>query len=146
MKASNYLERKTAIHLIRSGISANEVAVTLGRSPSWVYKWWDRHKERGWDGLHDQSRAPKNHPNELPKRVKQEIRKARSELEAEAKEPGKLVYIGAPAIKARLRKRMIRPLPSIGSIERELRNAGMTNPCEKEEPPKLKYPHLHEIV
>jgi transposase InsO family protein len=142
MKASNYLERKTAIHLIRSGISANEVAVTLGRSPSWVYKWWDRHKERGWDGLHDQSRAPKNHPNELPKRVKQEIRKARSELEAEAKEPGKLVYIGAPAIKARLRKRMIRPLPSIGSIERELRNAGMTNPCEKEEPPKLKYPHL----
>jgi transposase InsO family protein len=142
MKANNYLERKTAIHLIRRGRSATEVAEILGHSRSWVYKWQKRYEEGGWKGLHTQSRAPKNHPNELPKRVKQEIRKTRSELEAEAEEPGQLVYIGAPAIKARLRKSMIRPLPSIGSIERELRNAGMTNPRKKEEPPKVKYPHL----
>lgn len=131
-----------AIHLLRSGKPASAVAETLGRSQSWVYKWWDRYEHGGWDALHDQSRAPKSHPNELPKRVKQEIRQARSELEAGAKEPGKLVYIGAPAIKARLRKRMIRPLPSISSIERELRNAGMTKPCGKEEPTKVEYPHL----
>jgi transposase len=142
MKATNYLERRTAIHMLRSGRPTSEVAKTLRRSQSWVYKWWDRYKAGGWDALHDQSRAPKSHPNELPKQVKQEIRKARSELEAEAEEPGKLVYIGAPAIKARLRKRKIQTMPSIGSIERELRNAGMTNPRKIEEPPKVEYPHL----
>ena len=142
MNASNYLERKTAINLLRSGKSVGEVAKALERSQSWVYKWQERYEKGGWEALQDQSRAPKSHPNELPKRVKQEIRKARSELEAEAEEPGKLVYIGALAIKARLRKMRIRPLPSIGSIERELRNAGMTTPRNKEEPPKVKYPHL----
>ena len=145
MKASNYTERKTAIQLLRSGKSASEVAKILKRSQSWVYKWRDRYEKGGRGGLQDQSRAPKSHPNELPKQVKREIRKARSELEAEAEEPGKLVYIGAPAIKDRLRKRKIRPLPSIGSIERELRNAGMTNPRQTEEPPKVKYPHLQPV-
>ena len=93
-----YGERKTAIHMLRSGISVNEVAERLNRSIPWVYKWWNRFKTEGWAGLHSRSRAPKHSPNRLVEAVRQSICQARSELEAEALERDGLSYIGAGAI------------------------------------------------
>ena len=37
-----YEQRKTAIHLLRSGMSKLEVAQELDRSVAWVYKWQQR--------------------------------------------------------------------------------------------------------
>lgn len=128
-RKSNYEERRTAIHLLRGGRKPDEVAEELDRSQAWVYKWRERYSEnRDWSDLKDRSRAPKRYPNRISAEVRQEIRKARSELEAEAAQPGKLSYIGGPAVQARLRRKGIEPLPSVPSIERELRDAGMTNP------------------
>ncbi len=46
MSTSNlYQERKTAIHLLRSGYSPKEVASELNRSVFWVYKWQKRFKK-----------------------------------------------------------------------------------------------------
>ena len=77
-----YQERKTAIHMIRSGVPVTEVAQQLGRSIPWVYKWRSRFKAEGWAGLHRRSRAPKHCPRRLPERVRQSICQARSELDA----------------------------------------------------------------
>ena len=145
--------RQTAIHLLRSGSTVAEVAQELRRSIPWVYKWRKRYFEAGgdWQILKDQSRAPKHPPRKLSERIRQEIRAVRSELEMEADEPGKLIYIGAHAIRGRLRGKRITPLPSISSIERELRAAGMTRPRKRQKPEQVAYPHMqptqpHQLV
>jgi transposase InsO family protein len=143
MNQSSANERRMAIHLLRSGRSPLEVAQEMQRSLAWVYKCRKRFFEHGnWDDLNDRSRAPKHCPRKLPETVGQAIRQARSELEAEAAEPGKLSYIGAPAIQARLSRQKVKPLPSLSSIERELRTAGMTRPRKPARSASITYPHL----
>ena len=144
MSETEYALRKTAIHLLRSGKSPAEVAKELERSLFWVYKWQKRFFEKqAWQALRDQSHTPKSQPKKLPPEVLQAIRQTRSELEAEAAEPGKLSYIDAQAIYARLRKQAITSLPSISSIERELRAAQLTRPYQAKEDQEVIYPHLH---
>jgi len=144
MSETEYALRKTAIHLLRSGKSPAEVAQELNRSLFWVYKWRKRYfAEQDWEALCDQSRIPKNQPRKLPPEVWQAIRETRSELEAEAAEPGKLSYIDAHAILARLRKKGTTPIPSISSIERELRAAHLTRSYKAKEQEAVIYPHIH---
>jgi Integrase core domain/Homeodomain-like domain len=144
MNESEYALRKTAIHLLRGGKSPAEVAQELNRSVIWVYKWRKRFfREQDWQALQDQSRTPHHQPGKLPVEVKSAIRTARSQLEAEAVEPGELAYIDAHAIRSRLRKGQVIPLPSITSIERELRAAQMTQPHQPPDLVKILYPHLH---
>jgi transposase InsO family protein len=150
MAETNYQERCRVIHLLRSGSTAEQVAEGMSRSVAWVYKWQARYERGGWEALKEQSRAPK-HPQRLPEDVKQMIRATRSELEAEAQEPDELGYIGAQAIRSRLYRRKVKPLPSISSIERELRAAGMVRPRKPVEPAKIEYPHVkptrpHQLV
>ena len=98
-------ERKAAIHLLRSGFSPSEVARRMKRSVGWVTKWRDRYKEEGWAGLEDRSNAPKNAWQAHPESVRQAIRQARSELEAEVYAGHGLHYIGSLAIQAHLHKK-----------------------------------------
>jgi len=135
-------QRKTAIHLLRSGIAPSEVAHQLARSISWVYKWQSRFKAEGWAGLPSHSRAPPQCPRQLAAEVRQSIRQARSELEAEAADRSGLRYIGAGAVQGRLAEKKVRPLPSTASIERVLRTAGMTRPHPEPGAAPVIYPHL----
>ena len=105
MKTESEAERRTAIHLLRSGKMPKEVANDVGYSPAWVRKWRQRFQEAGWEGLQSRSRAPKHSPGQLPEKVRQAIRRVRSELEAEARQPGKLSYVGSHAIRARLQRK-----------------------------------------
>jgi len=144
MSKTEYAIRKTAIHLLRSGKTPTEVAQELSRSRVWVYKWRERFFAQGdWQALQDQSRAPDHPPKKLSEAVQQAIRQARSELEAEDAEPGKLSYVDAHAVSARLRRKQVSPQPSISSIERELRAAGMTRPSRPKEAAEVDYPHIH---
>ncbi len=142
-EAEMYEQRKTAIHLLRSGMSKSKVAQELGRSVSWVYKWQQRYEQEGWAGLHSRSRAPKHSPNRLPASVRQRVRESRSELEAEAAAREGLRYIGSPAVQTRLKKKEVSRIPSTASIERILRAAAMTRPRQSKEEKKIIYPRLH---
>lgn len=135
-------ERKSAIHLLRSGKKVLDVAEELKRSPQWVRKWRKRYKEEGWSGLKSRSKRPKHIAREISQAVGEAIRKARSELEAEAASGKGLKYIGGQAIRTRLKEQSIAPLPSIPTIERVIRSAGMTRPYQPPEIPKVDYPHL----
>lgn len=145
-------ERQTIIHLLRSGHSPAEVATILQRSPAWVYKWRKRYFERqAWGDLQERSRAPQRCPRQIVGRVRQAIGQARSELEGEATEPGKLSYIGAAAVQARLRRMQIKPLPSHRTIERVLKAAGMIRPRSSKTKAGVAYPHLkpeqpHQLI
>jgi transposase len=136
-------QRKTAIHMLRSGIPAAKVAQETGRSGSWVYKWKDRFKAEGWAGLRGRSRAPKHCPRKLSEAVRQSICQARSELEVEAEEGEGVRYIGSGAVRERLEDNEVQPLPSTATIERVLHDAGMTRPRREQEEERIRYPHLH---
>ena len=135
-------ERRSAIHLLRAGQSVRAVADELGRTPRWVRTWRKRYQLEGWDGLKDRSRRPHRLVRQTTEANKQAIRKARSALEAEAAEGQGLKYIGGQAIRTRLKEKSIRPLPSIATIERVIRAAGMTRPYQRPNPPEIRYPHL----
>jgi transposase len=142
MKTEGETERRTLVNLSRGGMLQKEIARVMKRSPAWVRKWCQRFREQGWEGLQNQSCAPKHRPSQLLEKVRQAIRRARRELEAEAKQPDKLSYVGAHAIRARMRRKHILPLPSISSIERELRCAEMTQPRQPTLINEILYPHI----
>jgi len=135
-------ERKSAIHLLRAGQSVQAVAAELGRSSRWVRKWRKRYQTEGWDGLKDRSRRPHQITRQTTVANQQAIRETRSELEAEAAEGKGLKYIGGQAIRTRLKEKGIQPLPSIATIERIIRAAGMTRPYQRPKEPEICYPHL----
>jgi transposase len=134
--------RKSAIHLLRSGKSVSETAKELSRSETWVRKWHTRYVQAGWAGLKSRSTRPHHLHRETSDEVKAAIRKARSELEAEASSGAGLKYIGGQAIRTRLKDAGIAPLPSLPTIERVIRAAGMTRPYQPAVEPKVQYPHL----
>ena len=143
MSQTSVSERKSLIHLIRSGKKPGEAAEELGHGRAWAYKWWKRYQEEGWEGLQERSRAPKRHPNQIPEEIRAAIRCIRSELEAEAGQPDKLSYIGATSIRSRLKREGVRPLPGVSTIEQVLRDAGMVKPRHAPEEPETVYPQLH---
>jgi transposase len=148
---TEYAKREAAIHLLRSGLTPVEVSREVGRSRGWVYKWWRRYRRcESWADLQDQSRAPKHCPKRLSEAVQQAIRQVRSELEAEAQQPDHLGYIGAAAIRSRLKRAGFSRLPSLASIERVVSRAGLTHP-RPASPAEVRYPHLqpsqpHQVV
>jgi len=135
-------ERTSAIHLRRAGLTTNEVATRLGRSEQWVRKGWRRYRSAGWCGLTEHSRAPLRVPRRLSTALQQQIILARSELEAQAATAGGLKYVGAPAVRTRLKAQGCKVLPSIASIERVLRAAGMTKLRSPALAVEVTYPHL----
>lgn len=135
-------ERKIAIMQLKQGKKVEEVAQSLNRSTGWVSKWRQRFKEQGWSGLRERSRAPKRQRNRLSPRLRQAICQARLELEAEAALGTALKYIGGRAVRTRLKREKITPLPSIASIERVLRLAGLTRKKGTATKPVIVYPHL----
>jgi putative transposase len=134
--------RMSAIHLLRAGHTASEVAKQLGRSERWVRKWRQRYRAAGWAGLAERSRAPRRVQRRLSDGVRQKIILARSELEAEAAMGTGLRYVGAQAVRTRLKEQGCDPLPSISSIERMLHAVGLTKPRQPVVEPEVIYPHL----
>jgi transposase InsO family protein len=136
-------QRESAIHLLRTGHSVQDVSKEMKRPESWVYKWKGRYEREGWVGLDDRSRAPGLVSNKMPEEMRQTICQARSELEAKAARGEGLGYIGAPAILERLGEQDLIFLPSTATIERVLHDAEMTRPYRSKSKSKTHYPHLH---
>ena len=83
--------------------------------------------------------------------MKSAICQIRLELEAEAELGTDLKYRGGRAVRTRLKHKQVMPLPSIPTIERVLREAGLTRPQEKSATPSVTYPHLrvrepHQLI
>jgi transposase InsO family protein len=145
-------ERETAIHLLQSGYTTQEIARKSKRSSAWVRKWKSRFLANGWAGLQGESQAPKRHGHKLSPATRRAILRTRSELEAEAARGKGLKYIGSRAVRTRLKQKRLKIVPSRSTIERVLREAGMTRAYEKEaERPQIHYPHLrpqepHQLI
>ena len=139
---ANQEDRKALMHLLNSGKTPREAAQELGRSRGWAYKWKDRFEQNGWAGLQARSRAPQHVPGRTSAKIRQEIVRIRSELEAEAENKDNLGYIGADAIYGRLLLQEIETPPAVSTIERILRQAGKTKPRLPQAEKEVVYPHL----
>lgn len=135
-------QRRALIHLLRSEKTPREAAQELGRSVPWCYKWKTRYEQAGWEGLKERSRAPRHVARKTCERVRQEILRVRSELEAEAAGKDNLGYIGADAIYGRLYASGLEPLPGVSTIERILRQAGAIKPHLPKTESEVQYPQL----
>lgn len=150
MNTPSLTERQLLIRLVRSGYSVTEAAQALGRSPSWGTKWYQRFAvHQDWEALADRSRRPHHQPRRCPEAIRQAIRRVRSELEGAAQGADTLGYIGAQAIWVRLQEEGVEPLPSVSTIERELRRAGLVKPPRPKA--EIVYPALtpqrpHELI
>jgi hypothetical protein len=101
--------------------------------------------------LEERPRAPQHVPGKTPEALRREILRLRSELEAEAQTQERLGYIGGHAIYGRLCAEGIENLPSVCTIERILRQAGMTRPTLPKAEKEVIYPQLqpsrmHQLI
>lgn len=142
MEAQLIAERKIAVMQLKQGKTVSEVATNLGRHENWVRKWHKRFKEEGWQGLRSRSRAPHKHGRKIAPKIRATIIETRLEIEAAAALGEGLKYIGGMAVRTKLKDKKVSPLPSIPTIERVLRGAGLTKPREKEQEEEVIYPHL----
>ncbi len=80
---TDYLEGECAI---------SELAAQYGVSRKTVYKWIERYEQRSWEGLQDQSRAARHHPNAVSQEMEVRV------LELKAAKP----LWGAPKLRWKL--------------------------------------------
>jgi putative transposase len=144
-------DRRAFIILRQAGMTQKEVAAHLGRSERWVRKWEHRVQVEGRAGLYEKSRAPHKVKHETAPEVREAIIQARKELEKGCVPGQRLKYIGGPAIRTVLKGRGCHPLPSVPTIERVVREAGLTRPKKKPEVIQVNYPHLtpskaHQLI
>lgn len=133
-------KRHLAIDLLEQGYSVQDVARITNKSGVWVRKWRKRYQEQGRDGLKEKSRAPHTRYGYTDE-IRQQVMQMRKNLVANSKGVGALKYIGAPAIRTELKRQGMTDFPSVATIERILKEAGLTGK-QQEKPPKIQYPHL----
>jgi transposase len=114
--------RRRAVHLHRAGHALRAIGRQLNRHPQWVAKWVERFDRGGAPALSSRSRRPRRRPAKLSARVRRHVVRLRRKL-AQAR----IGLVGARAIQRQWRKeRLPDPAPSVASIKRILRAAGLT--------------------
>jgi putative transposase len=77
-KTSAMEERYQLVMKTQEDLSSfTELCRQFGVSTKTGYKWLNRYKREGMNGLQDQSRAPKNHPNEVSAEIREAVLQAR---------------------------------------------------------------------
>ena len=120
--------RHAAIRLRLGGDSVESICSTLKRSKPWFHKWWKRYLAMGPEGLYDLTRANHHVARQTPPHIERAILSVRRRREARATPQTRYGQIGAPAIREELRTLGLTPLPSVRTIARILKQAGLTNP------------------
>ena len=72
--------RLTMVLRIESGLRVADVAAQMGVSRQSAYKWWERWRAEGVDGLVDRSSRPHVSPNRTPPQVQEQIVELRTGL------------------------------------------------------------------
>ncbi len=125
-ETGNYARRCKAIALLRQRVRFAEVARAVGRSQSWLAKWWRRCRQEGRVGLHDRSRAAHRIWRRTAPHLVSLVLRIRAELVAHRTRRTAFAGRGAEAIRWELEQRGVHRLPSLRTIERLLQAHGCT--------------------
>jgi putative transposase len=113
--------RRQAIRLTLKEVPAVDILGQVHRSRSWLCKWRQRFGRLGWEGLRSASRQAHHCPHAFPSATRRQVLNARRRLQRR-----RVGLIGPRAIRRELRQAGLRRLPSLATIKRILRDAGLT--------------------
>lgn len=92
------------------------------------YKWVNRYKADGLDGLVDRSRRPRSNPNQTPVEIEEQIVRLRKQLADVGLDNG------AITIQCHLGRRGVARVPAVSTIHRILVERGLVIPAPKKRP------------
>lgn len=122
--------RRLAFKFFDKGKSAAQILARIPRSRSWLFKWKQRFAQQGWQALDSRPKTPLNSPQEHSPEVVDLVLGLRQRLEK-----SKVGLVGPRAIQQEiLRLRLLKSPPSLASIKRWLKDAGVTNPTSAPDP------------
>lgn len=121
------LLRREAVRCHLCGEKRQAICEDLERSPSWFDKWWAEYQANPQTDFADHSRRPHTSPTQTPEELAQAVLSARQTLEAAATPETRYGLIGPRAIQTHLEGLGLAP-PSVPTIQRLLRAAGLTHP------------------
>lgn len=135
--------RRLAFKLFDKEKSPTEILAVIPRSRSWLFKWKKRFEEEGWEALDSLSKAPQHSPHAYPAKAVKLVVRLRQRFEKSA-----VGHIGASAIrKELLRRRLIKPAPSVKTIKRWLKDANsIDSPSKPDKEPYYPAPNLKDDV
>ena len=112
-------DRRLAFRLLDKGEAPTQILKQIRRSSSWLFKWQKRFEQDGWAALDSSSRAPQHSPQQYSSDTMKLVARIRRRLEKAA-----AGLIGPRAIREELRRyHRLRPLPSLATIKRWLRQS-----------------------
>ena len=114
-------QRKRAIRLWQKGVRPSRILEIVSRGRTWLSKWKARYRQHGWKGLHSQSRKPQRSSHAYPPNVRRLIVCAYRRVQ---KRRWGLRGMSATRRELRVTYRL-RPAPSVPTIKRVLRGAGV---------------------
>lgn len=124
--------RRKAIRLKLRGRTETAILKQVPRSRRWLQKWWQRFRQGTQSWARSQSRAPQQRPHRYPGAVRKLIVSIRRRLER-----APMGLIGAGAIRRELlKKRLLAVVPSLSTIKRVLREAGISQAASLAPAPK----------
>jgi transposase InsO family protein len=113
--------------VLREGRSPRAVAKAHGISKTWIYELLARYRAGGYEALAPRSRRPRSCAHATPPKVQRAILRLRAELTAHGHDAG-------PATIAAHLARRGAPIPSVATIWRILRRAGVVTPQPQKRP------------
>ena len=125
------VERLLAVERRRKGESVESICASLKRSRSWFYKWLGRADE-GQPGWFEEQSRQRHNSGACEAELQRRVVETRERLEAEG------CFVSAAMIAWELEAEEIQP-PSIATIKRIVKNAGLTTP-KRRSPKGIKYP------
>ena len=130
-------DRQFAIHRYLKGESPTSISGSLGYSHRWLFKWLDRYHGGEVEWFQEQSRRPATTPHRTAQEIEEIVVLVRTSLYNRA------LFCGAQAIQWELDTLMVRPLPSLRTINRMLSRNELTHRrTGRYEPKGRKYPQL----
>lgn len=114
--------RRLAFKLFDKGISPTAILKRIPRSRAWLFKWRQRFAQQRWRALDSFAKAPKHQPQQYDAATVKLVLRLRKQLQR-----SQVGLVGARAIQREIKRhRLLSHLPSLASIKRWLKAAGLT--------------------
>lgn len=138
--------RRQAFRFFEIEKSASQILRLIPRSRSWLYKWKRRFEEFGWPALQMFSKKPRSSSHSYPPETRRLVIKLRRQMEKSS-----VGLSGAAVLRDYLLDhRLVKPVPSVATIKRWLREAGCFQSREKPDRapyyPRLNFSSSETIV
>jgi len=121
--SDQFRRRRQAIRLRLKGKRPCQIGKRIPCNREWLRKWWLRFTHQGWQGLHERSRRPHTSPQAYSEQARSVVIAVRQALEQR-----QVGLIGPRAIAREIaRQRLLPKVPSLATIKRILKAAGITS-------------------